>query len=108
MACIDVTQVIDLEIAADQTIEIVLSLIGGILIAIIIIALILIVRCRRVIIRMVSTNSGRANIVPNSLIIKLWLVTIIILYTSLLHQIWGEGEGVIIFLAFIQCQGSKH
>lgn len=54
MACIEVIQEIELEVAADQTVEIILSLLGSILLALIIIAIILIIRCRRVIIRTVS------------------------------------------------------
>lgn len=56
MACIEVTQEIEMEVAADQTVEIIASLIGGILLAIIIIAIILLIRCRRVIVKTVSVT----------------------------------------------------
>ena len=56
MACIEVTQEIEMEVAADQTVEIVSSLIAGILLAVILIAIILLIRCRRVIVRAVSVT----------------------------------------------------
>lgn len=57
MDCIDVVQELERKIISNQTVETIFSLLGGILIALIILAIILIIRYRKVIKKKVSINS---------------------------------------------------
>lgn len=54
MACTEVVQVVDIEVSKDQTLEVVITLFSGLILAAIIVAVILIILFRKYIIKKAS------------------------------------------------------